>query len=157
MTQEAHRVGHNVNQMTGTTGSTVKYDGSTGSQGTVQQYGGVWLLEEPPNTEAVQDQVPSTLKRLLPFGLGGVGIILAGLCILAVILIMMQGNNAPATPAPTWSILPTWLRQPVRCKCNPPRGLQRSFSRPLLPTLRRRYPHCHAVLPACKISHPAPG
>jgi serine/threonine protein kinase len=40
-------------------------------------------------------------KRFIPIGLGGLGIVLAGVCILVAAVIIMQGNKSTATQEPT--------------------------------------------------------
>jgi serine/threonine protein kinase len=87
MIQEATVLDTTPTEMAGSIPST-HYESSKGSGGSTQ-YG------------SSSGSGSSGWKRYLPIGLGAVGIIVAGICILAAIVILMQGNNSPTTPSAT--------------------------------------------------------
>jgi serine/threonine protein kinase len=60
------------------------------------------LLTQRVSRQFEQSPVPksSAGQRWLAFGVGGIGMLIAGICLIAVVVIILRGISAPATPAP---------------------------------------------------------
>ena len=86
-TQESTVVDSMPTSMVGS-GPTMQYEGGSGS-GQSRQYA------------ASSGSGSSGWKRFLGIGLGGLAIVVVGICIVGAVVILMQWNNNPTTPQPT--------------------------------------------------------
>jgi serine/threonine protein kinase len=123
------------------------------------------LLTQRVSRQFEQSPVPksSAGQRWLAFGVGGIGMLIAGICLIAVVVIILRGISAPATPAPY--VQSTAHRGGLSHGGATGRGL--SYSRTTSGCLphhstagyhcshrRCSHRHQHSFLSRCKISNP---